>query len=69
MPERRCTVCESSFYTTTDAWGDQLCGDCLADRIEATLLGLQSGRKPMRRAAAVVADQAQLPAERQRRTG
>ena len=47
-----CEQCGATFYDASAAWGGHVCGDCLADRIELTLMSHIFGaqRKPMRRA-------------------
>jgi hypothetical protein len=51
--ELTCAECGATFYPVTPAWGDQTCGDCIAARIERSMLplALRAERKPMRRAA------------------
>lgn len=48
-----CIACAAPFYPVTVAWGDSLCGECIAAAIEQALSPLALGmtRKPMRRAS------------------
>jgi hypothetical protein len=47
----QCEQCGADFYSASASWGDRTCGDCLAARIEASLMfyALGEQRKPMRR--------------------
>jgi hypothetical protein len=47
-----CSNCGLTFVPQPPAWGDETCGECIADRIEYGLLGglLFAERKPLRRA-------------------
>jgi hypothetical protein len=48
----RCKQCGAPFFSASPSWGGQACGDCLADRIELSLMhrSLNEQRKPMRKA-------------------
>ena len=56
----KCTTCDADFYPARPGvWADELCGDCLAMKIQTAILAelRVSDRKPMRRAtAAATAD-------------
>ena len=47
----QCEQCGAAFYSASASWGDRTCGDCLANRIEQSLMrhALGEQRKPMRR--------------------
>ena len=47
-----CISCGERFYPQSPAWGDSICGNCIADRIELELVRgvLLAERKPLRRA-------------------
>lgn len=49
-----CLFCGASFSPQVPGWGDAVCGDCIATRIELALMGglSMSDRKPLRRASA-----------------
>jgi len=60
-----CAKCGQQYFPNSAAWGD-LCGQCLASKIEDMLAIIRaSERKPPRRAEARLAE----PAQPQRATG
>ena len=60
-----CAKCGQQYFPTSAAWGD-LCGQCLASKIEDTLAIIRaSERKPPRRAEARETE----PAQTQRAAG
>lgn len=66
MPDdmRECTDCGTRFRETA-AWAPGVCGQCLADRIEASLmLQLLGPRKPAKRAGELSGETAEQEQER-----
>lgn len=49
----KCNECGCDFDAQGSAWGNAICGDCIAAQIEMSLMGnvLVAERKPMRRAS------------------
>ena len=70
MSELKCATCGATFYSVSDAWGDETCGDCIAAKIELMLvpMALSGQRKPLRRAPTPSEQQAQV-AEPRRSAG
>jgi hypothetical protein len=49
-----CAFCGSTFNFPTAAWGDEICGDCIAGAMErAFIRATVQDRKPLKRAASI----------------
>ena len=64
-----CPTCGGLLSESTSPWGKGVCGECLADGVELTLMrmnGLLGERKPLKRAASaeVVPEPVPLTPER-----
>ena len=58
-----CEICGAQFFPQSNAWGGETCGDCIAARIELSLMGglLGEGRKPVMRAATELPEAERAP--------
>ena len=63
-----CHICGAQFFPQSNAWGGETCGDCIAARIELSLMGglLDAGRKPLMRATTKMPEAEPLPDPQQK---